>query len=101
MFQIRGWAALESESGLVCGTGGSPCPGREVPGLVASFVVGLAAVPLLIWILVRGRKVYYLAVAAAGLVAGVFAGQALSGAPPGDLRVDWTAPHDSAASVMP
>jgi len=98
MLQIRGWAALESESGLVCGTGGSPCPGREVPGLVASFVVGLAAVPLLIWILVRGRKVYYLAVAAAGLVAGVFAGQALSGAPPGDLRVDWTAPHDSAGA---
>jgi outer membrane protein assembly factor BamB len=98
MLQIRGWAALESESGLVCGTGGSPCPGREVPGLVASFVVGLAAVPLLIWILVRGRKVYYLFVAAAGLVAGVFAGQALSGAPPGDLRVDWAAPHDSAGA---
>jgi outer membrane protein assembly factor BamB len=98
MFQIRGWAALENESGRVCGTGGSPCPGREVPALVASFVVGLAAAALLIWILVRGRKVYYPAVAAAGLAVGVFAGQALSGAPPADLRVDWTAAHDSAGA---
>jgi outer membrane protein assembly factor BamB len=99
MLQIRGWAALESESGRVCGTGGSPCPGREVPALVASFVAGLIAVPLLIWILVRGRRAYYPAVAAAGLAAGVFAGQALSGAPNGgDLRVDWTAPQDSAGA---
>lgn len=98
MLQARGWAALESESGVVCGTGGSPCPGREVPGLVASFVVGLAAVALLIWILVRARKVYYPAVAAAGLLAGVFAGQALAGAGGGDLRVGWTAPQASAGA---
>jgi outer membrane protein assembly factor BamB len=69
-----------------------------VPALVASFVVGLAAVPLLIWLLVRGRKVYYLAAAAAGLAAGVFAGQGLYGVPHGDLRVDWTAAHDSAGA---
>jgi outer membrane protein assembly factor BamB len=92
ILQVRGWSALEGRSGGACGAGTGPCPGREVPGLVVSFVVGLIAVPVTVWALVRRPKVNAAAVVI-GVAAGVFAGQALSGWAYGtQLSVDWAAP---------
>jgi outer membrane protein assembly factor BamB len=69
-----------------------------VPVLVISFVVGLATIPFVIAAVVRRPKVNA-GVAAVGLVAGVFAAQALSGGlHAAGLRVEWTAPYDAAGS---
>jgi outer membrane protein assembly factor BamB len=98
LLQIRGWSAVEGESGSACGSGSAVCPHGVVPVLVISFVVGLAAVPLLIWAVLRRPKLN-IGVAAVGLAAGVFAAQALSGGLHStELRVTWTAPYDAAGS---
>ena len=98
LLQIRGWSAVEGESGSACASGSAVCPRGVVPVLVISFVVGLAAIPFVIAAVVRRPKVNAVA-AAVGLVAGVFAAQALSGGlHAAALRVDWTAPYDAAGS---
>ena len=98
MLQVRGWSALEGHTGGACGTGTGPCPGREVPGLIVSFAAGLAAIPVVIWAVVRAPKVNA-AVAVIGLAAGLFAGQALSGWAYGaQLRVDWAAPSSGSGA---
>lgn len=98
LLQIRGWAAVEGASGSACGSGSAVCPRGAVPVLIVSFVAGLAAIPFLIWAVVRQPKVGA-GVAAAGLAAGVVAAQALSGGLHGaGLRVAWTAPYDAAGS---
>jgi outer membrane protein assembly factor BamB len=96
--QIRGWSAVEGASGSACGSGSVVCPHGVVPVLVISFVVGLAAIPFLIWAVVRRPKINAGA-AAVGLAAGVFAAQALSGGLRGtELRAEWAAPYDGAGS---
>ena len=98
LLQIRGWSAVEGESGSACATGSAVCPRGVVPVLVISFVVGLAAIPFVIAAVVRRPEVNAVA-AAVGLVAGVFAAQALSaGLHAAGLRVAWTAPYDAAGS---
>jgi outer membrane protein assembly factor BamB len=98
LLQIRGWSAIEGQSGSACASGSTVCPHGVVPVLVISFVVGLAAIPFLIWAVVRQPKVSA-GVAVVGLVAGVFAAQALSGGLHAtELRVAWTAPYDAAGS---
>jgi hypothetical protein len=98
LLQIRGWSAVEGQSGSACASGSAVCPHGVVPVLVISFVVGLAAIPLLIWAVVRRPKLN-VGVAAIGLAAGVFAAQALSGGLHAtELRVAWTAPYDAAGS---
>jgi outer membrane protein assembly factor BamB len=98
LLQIRGWSAVEGESGSACASGSTVCPRGVVPVLVVSFVVGLATIPFVIAAVVRRPKVNAVA-AAVGLIAGVFAAQALSGGlHAAGLRVDWTAPHDAAGS---
>jgi hypothetical protein len=99
LLQIRGWSAVEGESGSACGSGSAVCPHGAVPVLVISFVVGLAAIPFLIRAVVRGPKLL-IGVAAVGLAVGVFAAQALSGGLRAtELRVAWTAPYDPAGSA--
>lgn len=94
VLQVRGWSALESEPGGACASGSGACPRGVVPALIASFVVGLVAIPVLLGALAR-RPPVIAAVAVAGLAAGVFAALALSGWLHGtQLRVDWTAPYD-------
>lgn len=96
--QIRGWSEVEGASGSACGSGSAVCPRGVVPVLIISFVVGLAAIPFLIWAVVRRPKIS-VGAAAVGLAAGVLAAQALSGGLHGtELRVDWTAPYDAAGS---
>ena len=98
LLQIRGWSAVEGESGSACASGSAVCPRGVVPVLVISFVVGLATIPFVIAAVVRRPKVNAVA-AAVGLAAGVFAAQALSGGlHAAGLRVDWTAPYDAAGS---
>jgi hypothetical protein len=98
VLQIRGWAAVEGESGSACGSGSAVCPHGVLPVLVISFVAGLAAIPLVIAAVVRRPKVNA-GVAVAGLAVGVFAAQALSGGlHDAGLRVAWTAPYDAAGS---
>ncbi len=98
LLQIRGWSAVEGESGSACGSGSAVCPRGAVPVLVISFVVGLAAIPFLIWAVVRWPKLNA-GVAVVGLAAGAFAAQALPGGLHSTgLRVAWTAPHDAAGS---
>jgi outer membrane protein assembly factor BamB len=98
LLQIRGWAAVEGESGSACGGGSAVCPHGVVPVLVISFVAGLVAIPLVIAAVVRRPKVNAGA-AVAGLAVGVFAAQALSGGlHDAGLRVTWTAPYDAAGS---
>lgn len=98
LLQIRGWSAVEGESGSACASGSAVCPRGVVPVLVISFVVGLATIPFVIAAVVRRPKVNAGA-AAVGLAAGVFAAQALSGGLHGtELRVAWTAPYDAAGS---
>jgi outer membrane protein assembly factor BamB len=100
VLQVRGWSALEGQSGSACGSGSAACPRGVVPVLVVSFVAGLAAIPLLIAAVVRRPKVNA-GVAVAGLVVGVFAAQSLSGWLNGtQLRVDWTAPYDASATLI-
>lgn len=104
MLQIRGWSTLESESGGACGTSDAgsafgACPRGTAPVLIVSFLVGFVSVPFTIWAIVRRPRVG-IPVAAIGLAAGVFAGQALFGWWHGtDLRVDWTAPYDSSGKL--
>jgi len=98
LLQIRGWSAVEGESGSACASGSDVCPHGVVPVLVISFVVGLVTIPFVIAAVVRRPKVNAV-VAAVGLVIGVFAAQALSGGlHAAGLRVDWTAPYDAAGS---
>jgi outer membrane protein assembly factor BamB len=98
LLQIRGWSAVEGESGSACASGSAVCPRGVVPVLVISFVVGLAAIPFVIAAVVRRPKVNA-GIAAVGLVAGAFAAQALSGGlHAAELRVAWTAPYDAAGS---
>ena len=98
LLQIRGWSAVEGESGTACAAGSAVCPHGVVPILVISFVVGLAAIPFLIWAVVRWPKINAV-VAVVGLAVGVFAAQALTGwMHVSGLRVDWTAPYDAAGS---
>jgi outer membrane protein assembly factor BamB len=98
MLQVRGWSVLESEPAGGCGSGSGACPRGVVPALIASFVVGLAAIPFLIGALVRRPRITA-GVVAIGLAAGVFGAQALSGWLHGtQLRTDWTAPDDSAGT---
>jgi outer membrane protein assembly factor BamB len=99
VLQVRGWSALEGQSGSACGSGSAACPRGVVPVLVGSFVAGLAAIPLVIAAVVRRPKVCA-GVAVVGLAAGVFAAQSLSGWLNGtQLRVDWTAPYDASATL--
>ena len=99
VLQVRGWSALEGESGSACGSGSAACPRGTVPVLVVSFVAGLAAIPLVIAAVVR-RPAINAGVAAVGLAAGVLAAQSLSGWLNGtQLRVDWTAPYDASATL--
>jgi len=98
LLQIRGWSAIEGQSGTACASGSTGCPHGVVPVLVISFVAGLAAIPFLIWAVVRQPKVG-VGVAAVGLAGGVFAAQALSGGLHAtELRVAWTAPYDAVGS---
>jgi outer membrane protein assembly factor BamB len=98
MLQIRGWSAVEGESGSACGSGSAACPRGAVPVLIVSFVAALAAIPFVIAAVVRRPKVTA-GVAAIGLAAGVLAAQALSGwLSGGELRVAWTAPYDASAT---
>ncbi|HTZ30084.1 MAG TPA: PQQ-binding-like beta-propeller repeat protein [Streptosporangiaceae bacterium] len=98
LLQIRGWSAVEGESGSACASGSAVCPHGVVPVLVISFVVGLATIPFVIAAVVRRPKVNA-GVAVVGLVAGVFAAQALSGGLHATgLRVGWTAPYDATGS---
>ena len=98
LLQIRGWSAVEGESGSACASGSAVCPRGAVPVLVISFVAGLAAIPFVIAAVVRQPKVNA-GVAAVGLAVGVFAAQALSGGlHAAGLRVDWTAPYDAAGA---
>ena len=53
LLQIRGWSAVEGQSGDACASGSAVCPHGVVPVLVISFVVGLAAIPFLIWAVAR------------------------------------------------
>jgi len=100
LLQIRGWSAVEGESGSACASGSTVCPRGVVPVLVISFVVGLATIPFVIAAVVRRAKVNAVA-AVVGLFAGVFAAQALSGGlHAAGLRVDWTAPYDAAGSPV-
>lgn len=99
VLQVRGWSALEGESGSACGGGSAACPRGTVPVLVVSFVAGLAAIPLVIAAVVR-RPAINAGVAVVGLAAGVLAAQSLSGWLNGaQLRVDWTAPYDASATL--
>ena len=98
LLQIRGWSAVQGKSGSACASGSPVCPHGVVPVLVISFVAGLAAIPFLIWTVARGPKLLA-GVTVAGLAAGVFAAQALTGwMHVSELRVDWTAPYDAAGS---
>lgn len=98
LLQIRGWSAVEGESGSACGSGSAVCPHGVVPVLVVSFVAGVAAIAFVVWAVVRRPKLN-LGVAAVGLAGGVFAAQALSGWLHGaELRVAWTAEYDTAGS---
>jgi outer membrane protein assembly factor BamB len=98
LLQIRGWSAVEGESGSACASGSAVCPRGVIPVLVISFVAGLAAIPFVIAAVVRRPKVNA-GIAAVGLVAGAFAAQALSGGlHAAELRVAWTAPYDAAGS---
>jgi len=98
LLQIRGWSAVEGESGTACAAGSAVCPHGVVPVLVISFVVGLAAIPVLIWAVMRWPKVNAV-VAVVGLAVGVVAAQALTGwMHVSGLSVDWTAPYDAAGS---
>src|SRR5579872_129518 len=56
LLQIRGWSAVEGQSGDACASGSAVCPHGVVPVLVISFVVGLAAIPFLIWAVARWPK---------------------------------------------
>jgi len=99
VLQVRGWSALEGESGSACGSGSAACPRGTVPVLVVSFVAGLAAIPLVIAAVAR-RPAVNAGVAVVGLAAGVLAAQSLSGWLNGtQLRVDWTAPYDASAAL--
>jgi outer membrane protein assembly factor BamB len=99
MLQVRGWSALESEPTGACASGSSACPRGVVPALIVSFVVGLAAIPVVIVALARRPRISA-GVVAIGLAAGVFAAQALSGWLHGtQLRVDWTAPYDGPGTL--
>jgi len=99
LLQVRGWSALESESGSACGSGSAACPRGTVPVLVISFLAGLAAIPFVVAAVIRRPKVNA-GLAAAGLAAGVLAAQSLSGWLNGpQLRVDWTAPYDTSATL--
>jgi outer membrane protein assembly factor BamB len=99
VLQVRGWSALEGESGSACGSGSAACPRGTVPVLIVSFVAGLAAIPLVIAGVTRRPKVIA-GVAVIGLAAGVLAAQPLSGWLNGtQLRVDWTAPYDASAAL--
>ena len=92
LLQVRGWSAVEGESGSACASGSTGCPRGVVPVLVISFVVGLATIPFVIAAVVRRPKVNAVP-AAVGLVAGVFAAQALSGGlHAAGLPSTWTAP---------
>jgi outer membrane protein assembly factor BamB len=98
LLQIRGWSAVEGESGSACASGSAVCPHGVVPVLVISLVVGLATIPFVIAAVVRRPKVNAWA-AAVGLATGVFAAQALSGGlRAAELRVDWAAPYDAPGS---
>ena len=98
LLQIRGWSAVEGQSGSACASGSAVCPHGVVPVLVISFMAGLAVIPFLIWAVIRRPKLL-MGVAAVGMAAGVFAAQALSGGLRAtELRVAWTAPYDAAGS---
>jgi outer membrane protein assembly factor BamB len=104
MLGIEGFGTLAREAGGSCGSSSTgvsygACPRGITPALIICFLVGIFAVPAAFYIAFR-QGWFRRGFLAIGVVAGVFAGQALFGIWHGtDLAIAWTAPYDSSSEL--